>query len=55
MTRTEAARRFYLETDLNEREVLVVESVPMPNPNGAGTTIVGLQAWVKVSDWEFGQ
>ena len=55
VTRTEEARRFYSETDSNEREVLVIESVPMANPNGAGNTIVGLQAWVKVSDWEFGQ
>ena len=55
VTRTEEARRFYLETDPNEREVLVIETMPMPNPNGASNMIIGLQAWAKVSDWEFGQ
>ena len=55
VTRKEEARRFYHETDPQEREVLVIATMPMPNPNGAGNMIVGRQTWVKVSDWEFGR
>lgn len=55
ITRHEETRHLYHETDSQEREVLVIETAPMPNPNGAGNTIVGRQTWVKVSDWEFGR
>ena len=55
ITRQEETRRLHHETDSQEREVLVIETMPMPNPNGAGNVIVGRQTWAKVSDWEFGR
>ena len=55
VARQEEMRRLYHQTDSQEREVLVIETMPMPNPNGAGNVILGRQTWAKVSDWEFGR
>lgn len=53
-TSTEEMRNFRVETDGQEREILRIETAPMPNPNGAENTIIGRLIWARVSDWEFG-
>ena len=54
-TMKDETRNFRIETDVEERETLTIETSPMRNPNGAGGTILGRGVWVRVSEWEFGR
>jgi hypothetical protein len=55
LTQKEEMRKFRIETDGQERVILLIETAPMRNPNGAENTIIGRLIWARVSDWEFGR
>ena len=46
----EEPRSFQLVTGVNRRDMLSIETLPIPNPNGAGNTIVGRIIWERIPD-----
>lgn len=46
----EDERSFQIITGSDQKTQLVIETKPMPNPNGAGNTIVGRTIWQRVPD-----
>jgi Lipocalin-like domain len=46
----EEPRSFQLVTGVNRRDLLSIETLPMPNPNGTGNTIVGRIIWDRMPD-----
>jgi hypothetical protein len=49
-TRAEEQRLFQLVTAADRTDRLSIATMPMPNPNGAGNTIVGRIVWERISD-----
>jgi hypothetical protein len=50
---TDEARSFQvLRNDLGY-EIVLIETAPMPNPNGYGNSIIGRTVWERVFDWEY--
>jgi hypothetical protein len=49
-TTTEEPRSFQLVPAGNGPDQLTIETMPMPNPNGAGNTIVGRIIWERIPD-----
>lgn len=49
-TPTEEVRSFWLAADERGSDTLRIETLPMPNPNGTGNTIIGGVTWERTSD-----
>ena len=49
-TTAEEPRSFQLVTGVNRPDELSIETMPMPNPNGTGNTIVGRIVWERIPD-----